>query len=175
MTASLDASVRAAASGDEAAFARLLQQLVPVWRRVAGRLLDDDAAAIDDAIQETALRVFRGLHRFDGRADVRTWSYRILVNACTDQRRQSLRWQRVQESPMHSGHVMPRDVLAAIDVTRALAQLPADLRTLLALRYEADLSFQQIATALELPIGTVSTRMRRALALLGTALHVTEA
>ena len=64
---------------DESAFADLVRRLSPSLRRLA-RLYLRDAAAVDDVVQETWLGVLRGLEGFEGRASVRTWVYRILVN-----------------------------------------------------------------------------------------------
>lgn len=64
---------------DENAFADLVRRLSPSLRRLA-RLYLRDAATVDDVVQETWLGVLRGLEGFEGRASVRTWVYRILVN-----------------------------------------------------------------------------------------------
>ena len=74
--ASLVAALR---SGDEAAFARLVQQYQGPLLRLA-RLYVGDSAAAEDVVQETWLGLLRGLDRFEGRASLKTWLFHILVN-----------------------------------------------------------------------------------------------
>jgi RNA polymerase sigma-70 factor, ECF subfamily len=66
-------------AGDEDAFMRLVDELGPSMRRVARMYVSTDAAA-DDVVQDAWLGVLRGLDRFEGRASLRTWIFRILVN-----------------------------------------------------------------------------------------------
>ena len=84
MTATVEGSadralVAALRSGDEAAFARLVDDLSPSLMRMARLYVSTDGAA-QDVVQETWLGVLQGLHGFEGRAALRTWIFRILVN-----------------------------------------------------------------------------------------------
>ena len=66
-------------AGDEAAFMDLVDRLGPSMRRVARMYVKTDAVA-DEVVQDAWLGVLQGLHRFEGRASLRTWIFRILVN-----------------------------------------------------------------------------------------------
>src|SRR4051794_38094505 len=90
MTAPLDALVEQAQSGDRAALDRLLRDQQPRVYAVCRRITGNDADALD-ATQDTLIAVVRGLHRFDGRARLSTWVYRIAVNASLDELRRRAR------------------------------------------------------------------------------------
>lgn len=78
-----DDAIARAQAGDTEAFRELVEQHSRQIFRVAYRILGDEQAA-EDTVQETFLRAFRTLNRFDGRAQVGTWLYRIAVNRAVD-------------------------------------------------------------------------------------------
>ena len=78
-----DDAVERAQAGDAQAFRELVERHSRQVFRVAYRILGDEQAA-EDTVQETFLRAYRTLHRFDGRAQVGTWLYRIAVNLAVD-------------------------------------------------------------------------------------------
>jgi RNA polymerase sigma-70 factor, ECF subfamily len=175
----LDTLARRAAAGDGDAFAALVGALMPDWYGIATHLLDDPAT-VDDVVHDITLKVYLALPKWTGGAGVRTWTYRIAVNACHDVRRAMRRAPR-QVQLEHAANVpvttdagtMTDDPLARDVVTNAIAQLPPELAAVVCLRYGADLAFADIASVLAIPQGTVSTRLRRALTLLGKILAPT--
>ena len=163
--------VRLARAGDRDAFDLLAAQSVDRLFAIA-RLSLRDTDLAEDATQETLVRAWRDLpmlrdvDRFDA------WLYRLLVRACTDAGRDRRRWQ--------AGLVlMPREP-AVGDASRALAdrdeldrglqRLPTEQRTLLVLRYYADLSVPEVADVLGVPAGTVKSRLHYAMEALRAAL-----
>jgi RNA polymerase sigma factor (sigma-70 family) len=146
------------------AFAALTHRHIDSAYRLAWAILQDDGDA-DDATQDAfalAWRNRRGLRdpeRFDA------WFGRILVNACRERLRQRAR-QKVRtlllddEPPVGdaSGEVSSRDA-----ITRAMRRLDADHRVVVVLRYWADLTIEEIADRLDVPNGTVKSRLHYAL------------
>jgi RNA polymerase sigma-70 factor (ECF subfamily) len=162
-----DELVAAAQGGDRRALDTLLRthhdRLYAVCRRLTGN--DADAA---DATQETLLAVVRGLPRFDGRSRFTTWSYRIAVNASLDELRRRRRrpepgLDEVLFAPPPGG---AQDSSAdasveRLDVDAALTRLAPDFRAAVVLRDLCGLDYAEIATILEIPPGTVRSRIAR--------------
>ena len=159
--------VRVARAGDRAALDALLRRhydrVYAVCRRITGN--DADAA---DATQEALLAIVRGLPRFDERAAFSTWVYRIATNACLDELR---RRRRRPEPGLPSGGVpavqfggapdLAEAVATRVEVDAALAQLPTEFRAAVVLRDLCGLSYDDIAQVLEVPPGTVRSRIAR--------------
>ena len=172
----LDALVRAAQGGARDALERLLRhqhdRLWSVCRRIVGN--DTDA---HDATQEALLAVVRGLPRFDGRSTFSTWCYRIAVNASLDELRRRRRRPSLasgDDTPMEDDAVAfaaagPHDGGPAFDarlvdrmrLDAALARLPEEFRVAVVLRDVCDLDYAEIAETLQIPAGTVRSRIAR--------------
>jgi RNA polymerase sigma-70 factor (ECF subfamily) len=132
----------------------------------------------------------RGLRSFDGRSSFATWAYRVATNACFDElRRRRRRPSPVAdldgpERPGQSGRLAAeragRDegvtgaeidhAGARLDIDAALARLPEEFRVAVVLRDLCDLSYAEIAEALEVPVGTVRSRIARGRAALAPLL-----
>ena len=169
--------VAAAQGGDRFALDQLLRlhydRIHAVCRRVAGSTKD-----ADDACQEALIKIVRSLPRFDGRSSFGTWAYRIATNASLDELR-----RRQRRPALHS--VGDEDRPEAVDPTAdryaeslpdrfvlddALDRLPEDLRVAVVLRDVADLDYAEIAATLEVPVGTVKSRISRGRAALASSL-----
>src|SRR4051812_36476159 len=127
---------------------------------------DADAA---DAAQEALISVARGIGRFDGRSRFSTWVYRVATNACLDElRRRTRRPQPYDELPAADGlflsagpAVDPDASDARLDIEAGLLRLPPDFRAAVVLRDLCGLDYADIAVALDVPIGTVRSRIAR--------------
>jgi RNA polymerase sigma-70 factor, ECF subfamily len=165
--------------GDAQAFARLVALHEGMVFNLAARLLGDPEEARDVA-QDVFLQVYRTLGRFEARSTLKTWIYRIVVNQCRNRQRW---WRRRRKE-----HSCPIDALTPADEARlaergprpdgpeerlerrerahavqsALLQLSFEHRAVLLLREVEGLSCEEIAGALELPAGTVKSRLSRA-------------
>jgi RNA polymerase sigma-70 factor (ECF subfamily) len=134
---------------------------------------DDDAA---DAAQEALLAVTRGLPRFDGRSAFSTWSYRIAVNASLDElRRRKRRPGPALPDPVErpaAGGAPGFDTSLAdrLAIDAALAALSPEFRAAVVLRDVADLDYAEIADVLDIPPGTVRSRIARGRAALAERL-----
>jgi RNA polymerase sigma-70 factor, ECF subfamily len=168
--------VAAAQDGDRDALDALLRRhhdrLYALCRRVTGH--DADGA---DACQEALVAIVRSLSRFDGRSSFSTWSYRIATNASLDELR---RRRRRPEPGLPDEAVLGRrdasgdDPFADLDtrvaVDAALGGLAPEYRAALVLRDLSGLSYAEIAEVLDVPIGTVRSRIARGRAALVPAL-----
>ena len=158
-------------AGDPDAFDALIRRHRQRLWAVALRTLGDPEEAAD-AVQDACLSAFRSAASYRGEAQVTTWLHRIVVNACLDRvRRQAVRRTvPLPEQPLAD----PRDRLAerdaALDVERALAELPDDQRLALVLVQLQGLSVEQAAEVLGVPSGTVKSRCARGRARLAVSL-----
>lgn len=164
--------VRQAQAGDRAALDELLgrhyDRIYAICRRIAGN--DADGA---DATQEALMAIVRGLEKFDGRAAFSTWSYRVATNATLDELRRRRRRPSPQLVDEHEGWVESQhpgsaesdfdEVIVERDaMSTALAALPDEFRLPLVLRDCAGLDYAEIAETLQIPPGTVRSRISRA-------------
>jgi RNA polymerase sigma-70 factor (ECF subfamily) len=161
----------AAARGDGAALdallARHLDRIVAVCRRVLSNR--DDAL---DAAQEALIAVSRRIDRYDGSARFTTWLYRVATNAAIDEaRRRGRRPTPVELLPERAGDAGLDDaVVERLDIDEALAALRPEFRAAVALRDVAGLDYAEIAAVLDLPPGTVRSRIARGRAALADRL-----
>jgi RNA polymerase sigma-70 factor, ECF subfamily len=171
------ALVRRFQDGDQAAFALLVRRHERRVYNLAYRMLGrvEDAR---DATQDAFLACFRHLGAFRGDSAFGTWLHRIAVNACYDSLRRrrgevvSLDGATVESTPAPD-HA--EGAVAAVDVQRALMEVPPDYRAVLILHELQDVPVDDVAAALGVPVGTVKSRLHRGRAALGRALsgHVT--
>jgi RNA polymerase sigma-70 factor, ECF subfamily len=173
-----DDLVRQCQAGSDDAFAELVGRYRKLVFGIIARTVGDQARA-EDLAQDVFLRVHRGLPYFRGRARVSTWIYRIAINVCLqDQsapRRIELRLddRDPDDRPVQLG---TRDAaFSAIELhdrlAKALARLPPNYRLLVAAHYLRDVRYEELAEALNLPIGTVKTHLHRAKRQLRTLLE----
>lgn len=181
--------IAAAQAGDRDALDALLRRhydrVHAICRRLAG-----NAADADDATQEAVLAIVRGLPRFDGRAAFTTWSYRVATNACLDELRRRGRRPTPTEPSTDDGGLggglggdgggnrptahdpVPIDEAVAdrMAIDDALATLPPEFRAPVVLRDLCQLDYAEIAATLDIPAGTVRSRIARGRAALAERL-----
>jgi RNA polymerase sigma-70 factor, ECF subfamily len=158
-----------AREGDRAAFGLLMRQHHRRVQRLALQLTGS-AGDADDVTQETFLRAFKAIHRFDGRADLFTWLYRICVNVSLNLRRQGRRTTTDIDDPR-----VPEPIDSAADpalaaertrayqeLTRALDGLSESLRTTMVLACVEQIPYKEIAHVLGCSEGTVAWRVHEA-------------
>jgi RNA polymerase sigma-70 factor (ECF subfamily) len=167
--------VRAAQDGDRAALDALLRRHYDRVFAVCRRMTGDDADAAD-AAQDALISVVRGLPRYDGRAAFGTWVYRIATNACLDELRRRTRRPApglpdVEHAPRDRPPLTDQSVSDRLDLDAALARLPGDFRAAVVLRDQLGLDYAEIAAVLEVPVGTVRSRIARGRAALADHLR----
>lgn len=136
------------------------------------RMCPDPEEAADIA-QETFIRAYQGLHRFDGRASFRTWLFRIAYNLCVDRARRSQR--RPDEMRLDHPHEADEQIdlpdtrwdpaTQVLDgelqevVRSAVERMSEKLRAVLLLHDSENMAYDEIAAALNIPVGTVKSRL----------------
>ncbi|MEP7352513.1 MAG: sigma-70 family RNA polymerase sigma factor [Acidobacteriota bacterium] len=132
-----------------------------------------DAAAAADTTQQVFLKVMTGLTTFRSESDFSTWLYRLVVNTCCDRSRRAYQREVMldpsdlerqsslhkQMAPIQEDDLANRQEAAYVRV--ALSSLPPKLRLPILLRYFDDLSYAQLAEALDCSMGTVASRLNR--------------
>ena len=145
---------------EEMEFARRCEALKPRLYRTALLYLGGESQATD-AVDEAIYKGFLARKKLRQPEYFTTWLTRILMNVCTAELRRQKREQAVAELPQTA-----QESFDALPLRQAVEALPPELRQVIVLRYFTGLTLAETAQALGLPPGTVSTRQRRALALL---------
>jgi RNA polymerase sigma-70 factor (ECF subfamily) len=156
------ALIRAAREGSEAALEALFRRH---WRRAhqAAYLVCLDRAGAEDIAQEAFLAAVRSLGRFDRRRPFGPWLHRIVVNRAIDWTRMRAARHEVTTAAVPEIAGAELEFELGDDLLPALAELAPDHRAVIVMRYVHDLSPGEIARALDLPRGTVNSRLRRGL------------
>jgi RNA polymerase sigma-70 factor, ECF subfamily len=165
--------VEKAAAGSPAAGEELFSRhWLAAWRLAFS--VTGSAAAADDVAQEAFERAFRGLAGFNGRSSFRTWLSRIVLNQSVDLARRQRRLQPLEPAEMPSREWSDEDAVRDRDLFDAVLSLPLERRTAIVLRYWARHTPPEIAEILGVPLGTVHSRLARALAELRSRLEETD-
>jgi RNA polymerase sigma-70 factor (ECF subfamily) len=152
-------------AGDEGAFQELVDRHKDLVFALIARTVQDRSRA-EDLAQDVFLRVHRGLPYFRGEARLSTWIYRIVANVCLQDHGRAPR-----TAPLDGER--GAQTLAAADrqftdlevrdrLEKAIARLPANYRFLIAAHYLRGLRYEELAEALQLPLGTIKTQLYRA-------------
>jgi RNA polymerase sigma-70 factor (ECF subfamily) len=169
-----------ARQGDSGAFTTLVERYQDELYTMALRLLGTPADAAD-VVQETFLRAYMNLPKLRA-VSVRGWLFRVAVNAARDVQRRTV---RRPSSPLEDGEGKVLELPApglgpeaaaearerAMAIREALLALPVDYRVAVVLRDVNDLSYEEIAVVLKVPLGTVKSRLSRARLQLAGALR----
>jgi RNA polymerase sigma-70 factor (ECF subfamily) len=155
------ALLRAVDRGDQAALAELFRRHWPAIHRAAW-LVTHDAQAAEDIAQEAFLAALQRLDSFDRQRPFRPWLHRIVVNRAVDFVRARSARREVAAAGMPEPVALERPALED-ETIAALARLGPDQRAVVVLRHLLGYTPGQIAGLLDLPRGTVNSRLRRAL------------
>ena len=172
MTRTDQEAVARCLAGDAEAFSTLVERYGGRVYNIALRITNDSDAA-NDCAQEAFIRAYRALHQYDPSLPFAPWLYRITTNASLNYVQ---RWH-AHETPVEEFPESPEPDEAGPEssalrreeldeVLAAMAELPAHYRAALTLRHMQQLSYQEVADALGIPLGTVKTHLHRARAAL---------
>ncbi|WP_442051345.1 RNA polymerase sigma factor SigW [Paenibacillus sp. 2TAB19] len=166
---------RLSLKGDQGAFAELVSLYQDKLFHMAYRMLNNRQES-EDVVQDTFLRVYKNLDRYDETLKFSTWIYRIATNLCIDRlRKRKPVYSLDAESSEHEGldgySMIPSDdrtpetEMLLSDTQRIIHQaietLPPKYKTVMTLRYMQDLSLQEIGDIMDMPVTTIKTRVHR--------------
>jgi len=168
--------VRRAQRNERGAFDLLVLKYQHKVIKLVARLLRDPAEA-EDVAQEAFVKAYRALGSFRGDSAFYTWLYRIAVNtarnAIASRQRRPLEYEadlseseqsnlasRLRDTDTPEANALSEEI--RVTVNEAIGQLPEDLRTAIVLREVEGLSYEEIAAAMDCPVGTVRSRIFRA-------------
>jgi RNA polymerase sigma-70 factor (ECF subfamily) len=164
--------------GDRDAFRVLYEAYNDKVYSVALYFFDGDEAAASDLTQQVFLKLLRGIAQFRGDAGFSTWLYRLVVNACMDSARRArpreLTTSTAEADALAGPDSQEQDFArqqTAHSVRAALAALPVKFRLPILLRYFEDLSYGEMAAAMNCSMGTVASRLNRGHKLLARKLE----
>lgn len=169
-----------ARQGEESAFAELLRRYrAPVFNLCLRMLKNRDDA--EDLAQDVFIKVFAMLDRYDERYAFRSWLFKIAANQCIDFiRKNRVKLLSLDEPVSYRGDEIerefpdegptPADELASKELSELLREitdeLPPHYRSMIVLRHQEHLSYEEIAQVMDLPLGTVKARIHRARAMM---------
>ncbi|OYD15664.1 hypothetical protein CH330_04985 [candidate division WOR-3 bacterium JGI_Cruoil_03_51_56] len=162
--------IRRVKSGDTRAFDELMRRYAGSIYRLVYSLARNHMDA-DDLSQETFIRAYRAIGRYDEQYRFYTWLHRIAVNLCINHLKRKRRvrlvplpgseiggeWQDIAD-PKSGAEVSELQR----DLDRALCKLPVDQRAVIVLRVKEEMSYSEISDVLKIPVGTVMSRLSRA-------------
>jgi len=162
------ALIQRAQKGNHDAFAALVDEHQRYVYNLAFRVVKDENEALD-LTQEAFVRAWTALPNFKGQSQFRTWLYRIVTNLCYNRLpnlRRSLNDLGVDVMENIPQFDNPASEIESTETRKylqqAIAALDENYRLLIALRYQNELSYEEIASTLNLPLGTVKTGIFRA-------------
>jgi RNA polymerase sigma-70 factor (ECF subfamily) len=142
--------------------AERLVELIPRLRRYARALVGDRATA-DDLVQDTLERAWAKLHLYRRGTDLRAWLFTVMHNVHVNRVRASRVTDTLEDEMPELAQRAPQgDALLVRDLDRGISRLPAEQRAVLLLVTLEEMSYEQVARTLGIPIGTVMSRLSRA-------------
>jgi len=153
-------------SGDERAFQDLVDRYKDLVYALIARTVQDRARA-EDLAQDVFLRIHRGLPYFRGEARLSTWIFRIVANVCVQETSRPPTFSLDDSRASHGQRASApdrqfRDLELKDRLEKAIARLPPTARLLVAAHYLDGARYEDLADALQMPLGTVKTHLYRA-------------
>ncbi len=159
--------IAACQQGDREAFRLLFEAYKDKVFSIAVYSFGGDASVADDVTQQIFLKLFTVIGQFRGESEFTTWLYRMVVNACLDERRKRRRFLPWGDTmPSNSGEKKPQEkqyaqIEIAEAVRAAIGELKPTFRLPILLKYIEGLSYEEIATVMGCSKGTVASRLNR--------------
>lgn len=151
--------------GDQEAFERLIEEYkLPIYKTAKAILKDEDDVC--DAIQDTCLSIYKNINKLKNEKHFKTWVIRITINKCYDivakQKLNSKKEEKVQLNETRYENNFANNIIVKTDLENAINLLEEDLKLVTVLYYYNDMSIGEISSMLDIPKGTVKSRVHRA-------------
>ncbi len=157
----LPVALARAGTGDQAAFAELVREHESMVFGIALHSLGDRAQA-EDLAQEVFLQLYRKMGEIESPAHLVHWLRKVTTNRCIDAaRRRRFRLVPLSAAEERGAPAAEPDLLAAARIRAFLAELPPKQAAVITLRYQEEMELSEIARALEMPLNTVKSHLRR--------------
>lgn len=167
-----DLIARVIVKDDRHAFGELVRRYQSQVRSMLRRLTSGDLALADDLAQETFVRAYRSIKKYQGGGKFGSWLYRIAYNAFLTEHAKIAKRRKTQEAALEMQQQASKERASfKHDLAKAMAFLSTQEQAAIALAYAADATHEDIASALECPIGTVKSHIVRAKEKLKKRLH----
>ncbi|SFI86176.1 RNA polymerase sigma factor [Thermoflavimicrobium dichotomicum] len=166
----IELEVKRAQKGEKQSFAKLIRHYQVHLYRIAYAILKNDSDCAD-AIQETILNAYQSIHQLKQPNYFKTWLIRILINQCNKmlhQNKKMIPFEKLQE-PSYA----PKEY-KEVELKELVNHLDPNHRLVITLYYFEDLSLEQIANLLNLPEGTIKSRLYKARSILSEWLSVSK-
>lgn len=164
--------VKKACKGDNDAFSELIQERKADIYKIAYTYMKNQDDALD-VVHEVVYKAFISVTKLKSPESFNTWLIKITVNCCIDSLKRGQKLVRFEEACSYSDEAEQTDafddstnLISSIDLFNAIDKLSMEQRTIVVLKYYQDLTLAQIAEILVCPLGTVKTRLNKALGLL---------
>jgi RNA polymerase sigma-70 factor (ECF subfamily) len=152
---------RVVADDDRSAFELLVRRQQSPLRNFLRRLTRNDAARADDLAQETLIKAYRNMHTYKGTAKFSSWLFRIAYNNFLNDERSRFPAAEFDEAQHAAMADRAEDIGNELDIDRALLSLSIRQRAVFDLHYKKGMTHEEVASALELPLGTVKSDLTR--------------
>lgn len=148
--------------------------------------MSGDSDVADDLVQDTFMKAFRFFDKFEKGTNCKAWLFRILKNSYINEFRKSSRepdkvdyedvqnfYETIKSSEISSNHIVEDEFSKLLDdeITEAITKLPEDFRTVIILSDIEGFTYEEIAEFVDIPVGTVRSRLHRARKMLYTKLY----
>ena len=160
--------IEACQQGDCEAFRLLFEAYKDKVFSIAAYSVDGDRSVADDITQQIFLKLFTAIRQFRGESEFTTWLYRLVVNACLDERRRRRRflpWGETVSIPAPISKIPQEKDYARLEVAEAVraavGELKPKFRLPILLKYIEGLSYEEIAVVMGCSKGTVASRLNR--------------
>lgn len=151
--------------GDQQAFAELIEEYkLPIYKTAKAILKDEDDVC--DAIQDTCLSIYKSINNLKNEKYFKTWVIRITINKCNDIiAKHKLNNEKILKIQLNEAEIQSNfdsNIIAKTDLERAMDLLEEDLKLVTVLYYYNDMSISDISEVINIPKGTVKSRIFRA-------------
>lgn len=160
----MDEALRQAVGGDPQAFAEIVRAHQGMVFSIGWHYLGDRGMA-EDLAQDVFLQLYQGLAGIESASHLTHWLRRVVVHRCIDRTRKKnfRRELALDETHETAADSKPQDTFLSARLREAVAQLPEKQRMAVVLRYQEQLSLDEIAQVLKMPVNTVKSTLYRAL------------